>query len=84
MYILVGSSTTAARLKKVVEKTVGYPAYLVHTPAELRQGGCSYSVRVDDRAMQDIKIIASDNYIPVKGIYIEKMENGERVYHAVP
>ncbi len=83
MYILVGSSTTAARLKKVVEKVVGFPAYVVHTPAGLNQGGCSYSVRVDDRAASDVKKIAADNYIPIKKIYTEKTENGERVYYVV-
>ncbi len=83
MYIIVGSSTTAERLKKVAEKLVGFPAYVVHTPFAIRQGGCSYSVRIDDRALNDVKRIASDNYISVKGIYIEKKENGERVYYDV-
>lgn len=83
MYIVVGSSTTAVRMKNVLEKIVGYPAYVVHTPAELSQGGCSYSVRADDRAMHMIKKIAADNGISFKKIYIEKNNNGERVYHAV-
>lgn len=83
MYIIVGSSTTAERLKKVSEKLMGVPAYVVHTPIKLRNGGCSYSVRIDDRALDDIKKIASDNYISIKGIYIEKTENGERVYRDV-
>ncbi|MCD8181089.1 MAG: DUF3343 domain-containing protein [Firmicutes bacterium] len=83
MYVLVGSATTAARLKKAAERIVGFPAYVVHTPAALGGGGCSYSVRLDDRALEDIKTIASDNRLPIKGIYTEKIENGERVYNAV-
>lgn len=83
MYIIVGSVTTATRLKKIAEKTIGFPAYVVHTPSAIRTGGCSYSVRLDDRALSDIKMIASDNEIPIKRIYIEKFENGESVYHAV-
>ena len=66
MYILVGSVTTATRLKKVAEKIIGFPAYVVHTPSALNQGGCSYSVRVDDRALSEIRTIADDNEIPIK------------------
>lgn len=83
MYIVVGSSTSAERLKRAVERVVGFPAYVVHTPAPIRQGGCSYSVRIDDRALDEIRTIAAENIISFKGIYIEKTENGERVYHAV-
>ena len=57
MYILVGSVTTATRLKKAAEKIIGFPAYVVHTPSALNQGGCSYSVRVDDRALNEIRKI---------------------------
>ena len=83
MYVLVGSSTTATRLKKVCERVLGFPAYVVHTPSELNKGGCSYCVRMDDRALGDIRKIAADNEIPVKRIYIEKTENWERVYNVV-
>ena len=68
MYILVGSVTTATRLKKVAEKIIGFPAYVVHTPSALNQGGCSYSVRVDDRALNEIRKIAGDNEIPIRRI----------------
>lgn len=83
MYILVGSATTAERLKKAVERNVGFPAAVVHTPSALSTGGCSYSLRLDDRMLGDIRRIASDNHIPIRRIYIEKKENGESVYHAV-
>lgn len=83
MYVTVGSATTAERLKKAAERILGFPAYVVHTPSELNKGGCSYSVRFDDRAIGDIKQIAADNEIPIRRIYIEKTENGERVYNVV-
>lgn len=83
MYILVGSVSTATRLKKVVENIIGFPAYVVHTPSVLNQGGCSYSVRLDDRALDDIKRMADENEIQIKRIYIEEIKNGERVYNAV-
>ena len=81
MYILVGSVTTATRLKKAAEKIIGFPAYVVHTPSALNQGGCSYSVRVDDRALNEIRKIAGDNEI--RRIYIERTVNGEHVYDVV-
>ena len=81
MYILVGSVTTATRLKKAAEKIIGFPAYVVHTPSALNQGGCS--VRVDDRALNEIRKIAGDNEIPIRRIYIERTVNGERVYDVV-
>ena len=68
MYILVGSVTTATRLKKVAEKIIGFPAYVV---------------RVDDRALNEIRKIAGDNEIPIRRIYIERTVNGERVYDVV-
>ena len=83
MYVVVGSATAAERLKKMSERIVGFPAYVVHTPAAIHHGGCSYSVRLDDRALNDVKAILYDNGISFKGIYIEETEKGERVYHAV-
>jgi hypothetical protein len=83
MYITVGSATTASRLKKAAEKAVGFPAYVVHTPSEIGTGGCSYSVRLDDRALNEIKKIAAYNGINIRKIYIEKFENGERVFNDV-
>lgn len=83
MYVIVGSITTATRLKKAVERNVGFPAYVVHTPSEIRNGGCSYSLRLDNRMLGDIEIIARDNDIAIKGIYIDKIVDGERVYHAI-
>ncbi len=83
MYIVVGSATAAERLKRAAERIVGFPAYVVHTPAGIRHGGCSYSVRLDDRALNEIKKISADNGISFKKIYIEKTEKGERVYHAI-
>ena len=43
----------------------------------------SYSVRVDDRALNEIRKIAGDNEIPIRRIYIERTVNGERVYDVV-
>lgn len=84
MYVVVGSATAAERLRKTAEKNIGIPAYVVKTPAPIRKGGCSYSVRIDDRALNMIKKIARDRGLSYKGIYTVRKKNGESVYHAVP
>ena len=84
MYILIGSVTTATRLKKSCRKNYRFFRHMlcIRRPL-LNQGGCSYSVRVDDRALNEIRKIAGDNEIPIRRIYIERTVNGERVYDVV-
>ena len=83
MYVVVGSQTTAARLARAVEKAIGHPARVVHTPQPIRRGGCSYSVQADDRALAIVKQLALDYGISKRKIYTTKLVNGERVYHAL-
>ena len=84
MYILVGSITIAARLRKQLEAASGYPADVVHTPKKLNEtGGCSYSVRADDRLIPFVRSICSERDIKIKNIYTEEICNGERVYNVV-
>ncbi|MDY3031544.1 MAG: putative Se/S carrier-like protein [Clostridia bacterium] len=80
MYLLTGSVTSAERLAKALESAAGYPAYVVHTPSGIKNGGCSYSVRCDERILPLLKDISQSQGIKIKGIYQEKYENGERVY----
>ena len=84
MYVLVGSVTTAVRLSKLMEKLSGYPSEVVHTPSSLNKGGCSYSVRSDDRAVELVKGIVKEYSINIKKIYIEEFIGEERVFRAVP
>ncbi|MBQ2663721.1 MAG: DUF3343 domain-containing protein [Clostridia bacterium] len=84
MYIVVGSATTAERLKRRLEKVSGYPALVVRTPAPIRTGGCSYSVRIDDRTLDLAKQVLSTSGLSYKKIYRVMNRNGERVYNAVP
>lgn len=77
MYIVTGSVTSAVRLKRVLESAAGHPAEVVHTPAEIKRGGCSYSVLADDRLRDFIRPFCAEKDIPVKGIY---MREGEGFY----
>lgn len=83
MYVVVGSATAAERLKRAAERSIGFPAYVVKTPQPIRTGGCSYSVRTDDRALDIMKKIIRDRGLSYKKIYTVHNKNGERVYHAV-
>ena len=60
----IGSITTAVRLKKAVgaEKSV----QIVHTPAVINKGGCSYSLRFSEELIPKIKRIAEKNSITIK------------------
>lgn len=83
MYVVIGSSTTAQRLKKALEKRAGIPAYVVKTPPKLRTGGCSYSVKVDDRKVDAVRKIMSDSGISYKKIYKVRNEKGDTFYYDI-
>ena len=80
MYIVTGSVTSAVRLKRVLESASGYPAEVVHTPPQIKHGGCSYSVLADDRLRDFIRPFCAEKDIPVKGIYVREGEE----FYAVP
>lgn len=84
MYVVAGSVTVAERLRRTIEKKIGFPAYVVKTPPPIRTGGCSYSVKFDDRALNVVKEILSESGFSYKKIYTVYIQNGERVYNAVP
>lgn len=77
MYIVTGSVTTAVRLGRLLESATGRPADVVHTPAAIKRGGCSYAVRADDRLRDFIRPFCAERDIPVKGIY---MREGDEYY----
>lgn len=81
MYVVIGSVTAAVRFKRDLERASGYPAYVVHTPSGLGEGGCSYSVRADNRLAEFVKQFCAEKEISVKRICIEEFVSGERVYH---
>lgn len=84
MYIVAGSITIAARLKKLLESASGRPASVVHTPKAINAtGGCSYSVRADDRLAALVRPLCCEYNIKIKNIYTERICNGERVFDAI-
>lgn len=83
MLITIGSVTTATRLARILEKNTGYPAAVVHTPAQLNKGGCSYSVRFNDNMQNEARRIIRSYKVPIKKIYSEAVRNGKRVYNDI-
>ncbi|MCD8391152.1 MAG: DUF3343 domain-containing protein [Firmicutes bacterium] len=83
MYVLVGSVTTAMRLKKLLEQRFAFSADVVHTPSQIHHGDCSYSVRTDLRALPAVKSAVSEYGVGIRGMYDVKNVNGERVFYAV-
>ena len=79
MYIVTGSVTAAVRLKRLLESATGHPAEVVHTPAAIKRGGCSYAVRADDRLREFIRPFCAERDVPVKGVYMREGED----YYAV-
>ena len=79
MYITIGSITTAVRLKRLLEKYARVPAQVVHTPAKLNRGGCSYSVVVSDALRTQIRSFCAKYDVAIKGLYIREGDE----YYAV-
>ncbi len=84
MLVTIGSVTTAARVAKTIENSLGVSVSVVHTPSELNNGGCSYSIRFNDRYESDILRLVTEYKVPVKKWYREIYDDGRRVYNAVP
>ena len=83
MLVTIGSITTAERLARIIERNTGTHATVVHTPASINKGGCSYSVRFNDRFENDARRLIREYNISVKRFYREGWNGAERVYHAV-
>ena len=84
MYVLVGSITTAMRLKRLLDNVNGIDSDVVHTPTKLKDGGCSYSLRASNDALDAVKQICDEYSVNIRKIYIDKVVGKERVFDAVP
>ena len=83
MYIVVGSVTTATRLARLLERNLGVPVSVSHTPAAIKNGGCSYSARIKGVSADRVRSVVSDYNFNIKSIYAEEFSDGERVYRDI-
>lgn len=83
MLITVGSITTASRLSRILEINTGQPAEVVHTPAAINKGGCSYSVRFPEQYIDRARELMREYRVPVRKFYSENATEGKREYHDI-
>lgn len=79
----IGAVTTAVRLKRLAVGAGINNVRVIHTPASINKGGCSYSLQFPKNMAGNIKKIARTNNIVIKGIFVERRKGKERVYDAL-
>ncbi len=70
-YLVVSSVTTAQRLQKLCQRQ-GISLSVVHTPQDLSQKGCSYSLIVSERDYSRVCNLSETNKIPVRDRFLYK------------
>lgn len=83
MLITIGSITTATRAAKMIRQNLGIAADVVSTPTELNRGGCSYSVRFNDKYESGVRRIAGERKIPVRRWYKESQGSFGHIYNDI-
>ena len=84
MLVTTGSITTAERLTRALHRGAGMSARVIHTPAEIKKGGCSYAVKFNEENESAVRRIIKEYGIKVRKYYRESYSDGRFVYHAVP
>lgn len=81
--LIMGSVTSAARLKKTAEALGATEAEVIHTPSLLSAKSCSYSVKLYHKNLDIAKSAAKEQNITIKKIYLEEIQNKEKIYHDI-
>ncbi len=68
IYAAIGSITSATRLSRKLSQA-GINASILHTPAAVNKGGCSYSVRVRERERGALMAAAESLGIKIRSMY---------------
>lgn len=83
MLVTIGSVTTATRTAKIIKMNLGISVQVVRTPSELNRGGCSYSIRFNDRYEQEVRRIAAEKKLTLRKWYGSSTDKSQRVYNAL-
>lgn len=83
MLVTTGSITTAERLVRALERSAGARARVIHAPADIKKGGCSYAVRFDEADADTVRETVRQYGLPVRKYYRESISHGKYQYHAV-
>ena len=83
LIITVGSVTTAVRIKKKLSSLGDKSASVIHTPSFINSGGCSYSVKTDNKNLNLVTSLAEEKQIKYKKLFTESNDNGGTEYHDI-
>lgn len=75
-----GAITTASRLAGELEKLGCLNVRVVHTPAEIASGGCSYSVSLPEKDLPLLRSLMNNKRHKVRRILRQRATNGEREF----
>ena len=75
-----GAITTASRLAGELEKLGCLNVRVVHTPAEIASGGCSYSVSLPEEDLPLLRSLMNNKRHKVRRILRQRATNGEREF----
>lgn len=78
---VVGSVTSASRLKKALEKKGCINSEISHTPSAISAGGCSYSVYLSENCIPVLSKTVDEYKIALKGIYKKYIKEGKEFYY---
>lgn len=77
-YLVVSSVTTAQRLQKLCKKQ-GISLSIVHTPQDLSEKGCSYSLIAQERDYHKVDALAKEFGIIVRDRFLSKDGNYQKL-----
>lgn len=75
-----GAITTASRLAGELEKLGCLNVRVVHTPAEIASGGCSYSVSLPEENLSLLRSLMHNKRFKIRRILRLTTKNGEREF----
>ena len=78
-----GAITEAVRLSKELSENGCINCRVIHTPAKISSGNCSYSVKLEEKYISLLKKIMENKKIRVKAIYREIKKEGELFYERI-
>lgn len=79
--IVFSSSTSGSRLKNLTQRMQIRDVRITQTPASIKSGGCSYSLRVNLNDLEKILSLASRYNINYAAVYKEDKDiSGSAVY----
>lgn len=80
---VVGAINSAGMLLKELKRSGCLKCKIVHTPALISSGGCSYSVSIEESCLPVLTKAALKSKIKIKGIYKEVLKEGESSYDSL-